>query len=133
VVKVLPRGWKLTIQYDIDNSLPEICTLHLAGDRRKLVVHAVNAKPHVSTRVKQYMEDHSLRMAPHPPYSADRVPSDFFLFGYVKKMLQGSEFQSVEELLEVIVRILNAIPTDILIGIFHDWIKKLKACIDNDG
>jgi histone-lysine N-methyltransferase SETMAR len=88
VIKVLPRGWKLTSQYYIDNILSEICALHIAGDRNKLVIHADNVRPHVSTRVKEYMEEDGLRTAPHPPYFPDLAPSDFFLFCYVKRVFQ---------------------------------------------
>jgi hypothetical protein len=78
------------------------------------------------------MEDHSLRTAPYP-FSSPNLASNDFFFGYLKKSLHGSEFQSVEKLLEAVVRILNAIPTDTLIGTFHEWIKTLQAYIDNDG
>jgi hypothetical protein len=79
------------------------------------------------------MEEHGLRMAPHPPYSPDLAPSDFFLFGYVKRALQGSEFQTVEKLLAAGVTILNAIPAETLIITFHEWIRRLQTCIDTDG
>jgi hypothetical protein len=85
VIKALPIGCKWTSRYHIDNSLPEICALHIAGDRRKLVIHADNATPQVSTRVKLSREEHGLRMALHPPYSRDLAPSDFFLFVYVRE------------------------------------------------
>jgi hypothetical protein len=133
VIKVLPRGWKWTSQYYIDNILPEICALHIAGDRRKLGMHADNVRPHVSTNVKQYMEENGLRTAPRPPYSPDLAPSDFFLFGDVKRALQGSEVQTVEELLAAVVGILHAIPTETLISTFHEWIRRLQTCIDTDG
>jgi hypothetical protein len=133
VINVLPRGCMWTSQYDIDDIIPEICALHIAGDRRKLVTHADNARSQVSTRVKQYMEEHGLRTALHPPYSPDLALSDFFLFGYVKKALHGSEFQTVEELLAVVVGILNAIPTETSISIFHEWIRMLQRCIGIDG
>jgi hypothetical protein len=133
VVKVLPKGCKWTIQYYIENLLPEICAFRVAGDRRRLVVHADNARPHVSRKVKEYLEGQSLRTAPHPPYSPDLAPSDFFLFGYVKRMLQGSEFQATEELLEAVVTILNAIPDETLTGTFHEWMKRLQTCIDTGG
>jgi hypothetical protein len=84
VIKLLPRGCKWTSQYSIDDIRPEIWALHIAGDRRKLVIHADNARPHLSTRVGQYMEEHGLRTALHPPYFPDRAPRDFFPFGYVK-------------------------------------------------
>ena len=133
VVKVLPKGCKWTSQYYIENILPEICALRVAGDRRRLVVHADNARPHVSRKVKEYLEGQSLRTAPHPPYSPDLAPSDFFLFGDVKRMLQGSEFQATEELLEAVVAILNAIPAETLIGTFHEWMNRLQTCIDTGG
>jgi hypothetical protein len=46
-----------------------ISSLRDARDRRKLVVHADNARPHVAKRVKQYLEDNNLKSAPPPPDS----------------------------------------------------------------
>jgi hypothetical protein len=48
VIKVLPRGCKWISQYYIDNIPPEICALHIGGDRNKFVIHADNVRPHVS-------------------------------------------------------------------------------------
>jgi hypothetical protein len=79
------------------------------------------------------MEEHGLRTALHPPYSPDRAPSDFFLFGYVKRALQRSEFQTVEELLARVIGILTEIPTETLISTFHEWIRRLQTCLDTDG
>jgi hypothetical protein len=133
VITVLPRGCKSTRQYYIDNILPEICAVHIAGDRNKLVIRADNVRPHLSTRVKQSMEDHGLRTAPHPLYSPDRVPRYFFLSGYVTRALQRSEFQTVEGLLAMVVRFLSTIPTETSISTFHEWIGRLQTCIDTDG
>jgi hypothetical protein len=38
-----------------------------------------------------------VHLAPHPPYSPDLAPSDFFLFGYLKTKLVGLEFDSADE------------------------------------
>jgi transposase len=132
-IKVLPRECKWASQDSIDSILPEFWAVHIARDRRKLVIHVDNPRSHVSTRVKQFMEEHGLRTAPHPPYSPDRAPSDFFLFEYVKRALQRSEFQTLEELLTALVGILNPIPTETLISAFHEWIRRLQTCIDIDG
>jgi hypothetical protein len=51
---------------------------------RKLIVHADNARPHTARFSVEFFEDHQMKTAPHPPYSLDIVPSDFYLFGYVK-------------------------------------------------
>jgi hypothetical protein len=48
LVSLLPKGQKWISQYYIDHILPEICALLDARDRRKLVVHAHNARPHVA-------------------------------------------------------------------------------------
>jgi hypothetical protein len=133
VINVRPRGCKWTSQYSIDNILPEICALHSAGDRRKLGIHGDNARPHVSTRIRQDTEERSLRTALHPPYSSDLAPSDFFLFGCIKRALQGSGFQTVEELLGAGGGILNAIPIETLISTFEEWIRRLQTYIDTDG
>jgi hypothetical protein len=71
LVFLLPKGRKWTSQYYIDRILPEICVLRDARDRRKLVIHADNARLHVAKRVKQHLEDSNLKSAPHPPYSPD--------------------------------------------------------------
>jgi hypothetical protein len=71
LVSLLPKGQNWTSQYYIDHILPKICALPDARDRRKLVVHADNARPHVAERVKQYLEDNNLKSASHPAYSPD--------------------------------------------------------------
>lgn len=38
-------------------------------------------------------------LLPHPPYSPDLAPSDYWLFADLKKMLQGKKFGSNEEVI----------------------------------
>ena len=38
-------------------------------------------------------------LLPHPAYSPDLVPSDYWLFDDLKKMLQGKRFGSNEEVI----------------------------------
>jgi hypothetical protein len=45
--------------------------------------------------------------APHPPYSPDLAPSNFFLFGYVKERLKGMVFPSYGELLDAIGEVID--------------------------
>ena len=41
----------------------------------------------------------SFELLPHPPYSPDLAPSDYWLFADLKKMLQGKRFSSNEEVI----------------------------------
>jgi hypothetical protein len=49
------------------------------------------------------MEKNNLRGAPYPPFSLDLAPSDFFLFGYIKGELQGTEFREKDDLVAEIL------------------------------
>jgi hypothetical protein len=129
LVSLLLKGQKCTSQSCIDHILPEICALRDARDRLKLLVHAENARPHIAKRVKQYLEDNNLKSAPHPPDSLDSAPRAFFLFGHVKRLLQGTEFQTAKEFVDVAVRILADIPLETLMDTFHGGLQRLQACI----
>jgi hypothetical protein len=48
-------------------------------------------------------------------------------------MVQETEFQTAEELLEAVVQILSDIPLETLMVIFHQWMERLQACIDGHG
>jgi histone-lysine N-methyltransferase SETMAR len=72
-------------------------------------------------------------MAPHPPYSPDLTPCDFFLFGYVKHVLEGSEFPSEETLLAAIQRILSDLTGDTLRAVFAKWVERLNWVALNEG
>jgi hypothetical protein len=58
---------------------------------------------------------------PHPPYSRDPAPSDFFLLGYVKRKLMGFRAESESELLVRIRVILGEIRRDVLNALFFEW------------
>jgi hypothetical protein len=79
------------------------------------------------------MEGQNLRTAPRPPYSPDLAPSDFFLFGHVKRVLPGAELQSSNELLDAVVQIVTDIPPEIVITTFHQWLDRLQASVDSGG
>jgi hypothetical protein len=51
----------------------------------------------------------------------------------VKRLHQGTGFQTAEELLDGVVRILADIPLETLMDTFHEWVQGLQACIDGDG
>jgi hypothetical protein len=43
-----------------------------------------------------------MKLAPHPPYSHDLAPSDFYLFGHIKRCLTGHSFEDVDQLLAAV-------------------------------
>ena len=58
----------------------------------------MNTPAHTVLSVQQFMTKNRMTLVPHPPYSSDLAPRDFFcLFPWVKKVLKGKCFADVEE------------------------------------
>jgi hypothetical protein len=74
-----------------------------------------------------------VRLTPHPPYSPDLLPSDFFLFGYVKEYLKGMVFPSYEELLDAIDEVVTGIESETLTAVFEHWMQRLEWVSKNNG
>jgi hypothetical protein len=79
------------------------------------------------------MEIHELKYTPHPSYFPNLMQCDFFLFGHVKRALQRSVFESAEELLDKMMKIVDAIQSEILLATFHEWINRFQVCIDDNS
>ena len=100
---------------------------------KKIIVHYDNARPHIAKIVNDFLESHDMDKAPHPPFSPDIAPSDFYLFGYIKGLLAGKEFDSPEQLLSDVTQILEEIPTITLLKVFQQWESRLIHVIDSNG
>jgi hypothetical protein len=50
---------------------------------------------------------HKIPVIPHPPYSPDLAPCDFFLFPKIKLKLKGSRFDTIDEILAETQKVLD--------------------------
>jgi len=64
------------------------------------MLHHDSAPAHASLLIRRYQATHQTSVVPHPPYSPDLVPADFFLFPKLKTTLKGRRFQTIEEIQE---------------------------------
>jgi hypothetical protein len=48
--------------------------------------------------VQQFLAKNNIPIVPHPPYSPDLAPSDFWLFPMLKVGLRGRRFATVEDI-----------------------------------
>ena len=67
---------------------------------------------------------------PNPPYL---IPSDFFLFLWMKKVLEGKRFANVEEVKQKMAEALNGIKIYQLKNCLEQWKKRLDRHIVSDG
>ncbi|GFV83780.1 mariner Mos1 transposase [Trichonephila clavipes] len=61
--------------------------------RNGLLLHHNNARPHIARCVLDVLQQ-NVEILPHPPYSPDKTPCDFWLFPQLKKPLRGKRFAS---------------------------------------
>jgi transposase len=57
-----------------------------------------NALSHKAAIVREYLKQEKVVRLPHPPYSPDLAPCDFFLFTRLKKHLAGRKYQTQKHL-----------------------------------
>jgi hypothetical protein len=74
-----------------------------------------------------------MKLAPNPPYSPDLAPSDFYLFGYVKRCLPYLSFEDADQLLAAVEGVLEGIEKVTLQIVFLEWMDRLRKCIATNG
>jgi hypothetical protein len=134
VVQARPQDVPFTSEVCVDAFLPHIVAAKLAGDpSRRLVLYMANASPHRARLTARNLEENGIIASPHPAFSLDLAPSDFFFFGALKDQLSGRIFESPDELVKAIREIASAIPRTRLEREFLEWKERLHRCIDMNG
>lgn len=67
--------------------------------KKKVLFHHDNAPAHSSGIVAAKLHELRYELLPHPPYSPDLAPCDFFVFPNIKTWLAGKKFSSNEEVI----------------------------------
>ena len=133
VIDGMERGMAINSDAFINNILIPITESKdfdkAKNQKQSFTLHMDNSRVHRSTEVKLFNKENGLKNAPHPAYSPDLAPSDFFLFGYLKHKMIGKEFSSVEELKQWIIHEFSLIPRKKLIEVFQEWENRLRLCI----
>lgn len=102
LIDFLPKGQTINSDYYIalldrlDDAIKQKRP-HMA--KKKPLFHQDNAPIHKAMKTMVKFNDLQFELLPHPPYSPDLAPSDFYLFADLKKMLQGKRFGSDDEVI----------------------------------
>jgi len=97
------------------------------------MLHHDNAPAHASLLIRSYLAKHQTSVVPHPPYSPDLAPADFFLFPKLKTTLKGRRFETIEEIKENAIRELHALTESAFQEAFQQWKKRWERCIASSG
>ena len=92
-----------------------------------------NAGPHRKREVLQTLDTWSWELLPHPLYSPDLSPCDFFLFLRMKKQIRGQHFSSEQEINEAYRQsLITVAKLGLHDGIF-DPVSRWWKCIEHEG
>jgi len=85
------------------------------------LLHHDNAPAHAALLTRWFLSDNNMTVVPHPPYSPDLAPSNFFLFPKLKMELKGRRFQTVEEIQTESQAVLNTLWKNDFQECFKNW------------
>jgi len=92
------------------------------------LLHRDNAPAHTALLIRRFLTDNNMTVVPHPPYSPDLEPSDFFLFPELKMKLKGRRFQTLEEIQAESHAILNTLRENDFQECFKNWQRRWDRC-----
>lgn len=92
-----------------------------------------NARPHVAKSVKAELATFGWRIIPHPPYSPDLAPTDYWLFSHLQRFLDGQHFTNDGDVKSALDGFFSSQPP----SFYEEGIMKLperwRKVVDTDG
>ncbi len=104
-----------------------------SGGLRGILLHHDNAPAHTAAKTMDFLHDTGVQLIPHPPYSPDLAPADYFLFPEAKKELRGKRFKSAELAVAAFNEVLNVISKNAFQDCFDRWFWRMNECISAKG
>jgi len=136
-IQCVPEGDVVDTDYIVFTLFPELYDIALkhrpSQGLKSFALHWDNAKPHRSRDTSAAVEELFRCSLAHPPYSPDLAPSDFFLFGHLKRLLQGKIITNVSHLKMELEHAFKTINTEMKKGVFNEWIRRLEETVESGG
>ncbi|GFW95586.1 histone-lysine N-methyltransferase SETMAR [Trichonephila clavipes] len=76
-----------------------------------------NARPHIARCKLDVSQQNNVEISPHPPYSPDKTPCDFWLIPQLKKPLRGKRFASNKAVEAILIKLSQ----NGLLHVFKKW------------
>ena len=83
--------------------------------------------------VIDYLTKVGIETVPHPSYSPDLAPCDFWLFPKLKEKLRGCRYEIIEEMKEAVTKVINTLKQEDFHGAFQNLLERYNKCIAAGG
>ena len=95
--------------------------------------HQDNAPVHNSILVTDYLTKMGIKTVPHTPYGPDLAPCDFCLFPKLKEKLRGCHYETIEEMNEAVMKVIDTLTQEDFNGAFQKLLEWYNKCIAARG
>ena len=95
--------------------------------------HEDNAPVHNSILVTDYLTKMDIKTVPHPPCSPDLALCDFCLFPKLKEKLRGCHYETIEEMKEAVMKVIDTLTKEDFHGAFQKLLEWYNKCIASVG
>jgi hypothetical protein len=137
VLEALPKDTKFNQDYFIKHIFPELYTEKTRISRKTgfpvFSVHIDNSMCYNGRKVSDIFTRRRIERAPHPRYSPDISPCDFWLFGNLKHKMKDQEFESQQGILKAIAKIWTDLTFEDVQRVFQEWMERVTWVIGNNG
>ena len=89
--------------------------------------------PRLLLFVTDYLTKMGIKTVPHPPYSPDSAPYEFWLFPKLKKKLRSCRYETIEEMKEAVTKVIDTLTQEDFHGAFQKLLERYNKCISRGG
>ena len=97
------------------------------------VLQHENASAHTAISIREFLAKKNIPVLPHPPYSPDIAPCDFYLFPKLKSKLKGYHFGTMENIQIIVTDELNTLTENDFQYCYDQWKKRWNHCVTSQG
>ncbi|GFO46811.1 histone-lysine N-methyltransferase SETMAR [Plakobranchus ocellatus] len=95
-----------------------------------VVLRHDNATPHSANLTQQWLQRYGWEILPHPAHSPELAPSDFHLFGPLKRHLGGMAFETEDDLISELRNWFDNLDVDFFRVGINSLLSRWQKCID---
>ena len=92
-----------------------------------------NARPHTSRQTQDALAQLKLPALPHPAYSPDLAPSDYFLFLQIKKHPKVNHYNSDEEVVAAVRQWCREQSPEFFADCIRQLVRRWQLCVDRES
>ncbi|GFN73833.1 histone-lysine N-methyltransferase SETMAR [Plakobranchus ocellatus] len=91
------------------------------------------ATPHSANLTQQWLQRYGWEILPHPAHSPDLAPSEFHLFGPLKRQLGGIAFETEDDVISELRNWFDNLDVDFFRVGINSLLSRWQKCIDLHG